>query len=412
MLANDTDADNLTAPLNAGLTVVGVSDPAHGSATFTPAGVAYTPNPNFNGSDSFTYIVCDPASACTSETVTLTVTPVADVPAPVADTATVAEDSSASSVDVLANDVDPDNLSAPFNGGLTVTAAGPAAHGTVAVAGDGLSVSYVPVADFNGSDSFSYTVCDAELTCTVATVSVTVTPVNDAPVATNDAAATDEDTPLSVPAPGVLGNDTDVDGDTLSAVVVDGPTHSATFTLHADGSYDYTPDPDFHGTDTFTYTANDASLNSNTATVTITVNSVNDAPVATDDTATTNEDTALTVAAPGVLANDSDADGDTLSAALVTDVAHGTLVLAADGSYTYTPAANFNGTDTFTYTASDGSLPSNVATVTITVNPVNDAPVATDDVASTNEDTALHVDAPGVLANDTDVESSVLIAAW
>ena len=293
VLANDTDADNLTAPYNTGLTVVSVSDPAHGSATSTPASVAYTPNPNFNGSDSFTYVVCDAALACDSQTVDVTVTPVPDAPAPVADTATVAEDSAASSVDVLANDVDPDNLSAPFNGGLTVTAAGPAAHGTVAVAGDGLSVSYAPVADFNGSDSFRYTVCDAELTCTVATVSVTVTPVNDAPVATNDAAATDEDTPLSVPAPGVLGNDSDVDGDTLSAVVVDGPTHSATFTLHADGSYDYTPDPDFHGTDTFTYTANDASLNSNPATVTITVNSVNDAPVATDDTATTNEDTAL-----------------------------------------------------------------------------------------------------------------------
>src|SRR4029077_8160208 len=131
VLANDTDADNLTAPFNAGLTVMGVSDPAHGSATFTSAGGAYTPNANFNGSDSFTYIVCDAASACSSETVSLTVTPVPDAPAPVADTATVAEDSPASPVDVLANDVDPDNLTAPFYAGLTVSAAGPAAHGTV-----------------------------------------------------------------------------------------------------------------------------------------------------------------------------------------------------------------------------------------------------------------------------------------
>ena len=354
VLANDTDADNLVAPLNVGLTVVGVSDPDHGSATFTPAGVAYTPNPNFYGSDSFTYIVCDPASACTSESVTLTVTPVADAPAPVADTATVAEDSSASSIDVLANDVDPDNLSAPFNGGLTVTAAGPAAHGTVAIAGGGLSVSYAPAADFNGSDSFSYTVCDAELTCTAATVTVTVTPVNDAPVAAADVASTNEDTPLSVPVPGVLGNDSDVDGDTLSALLVDGPAHAADFHLHANGSYDYTPDADFNGTDRFTYKANDGSLNSNVATVTITVNAVNDAPVATDDSASTNEDTPLTVAAPGVLGNDTDVDSDPLTAVLVTDAAHGTLVLTADGSFTYTPAANFNGTDSFTYKANDG----------------------------------------------------------
>ena len=230
VLANDTDADNLVAPLNAGLTVVGVSDPDHGSATFTPAGVAYTPNPNFYGSDSFTYIVCDPASACTSETVTLTVTPVADAPAPVGDTATVAEDSAASSIDVLDNDVDPDNLAAPLNGGLIVSAAGPAAHGTVTVAVDGLSVSYAPAANFNGSDSFSYTVCDAGPACTDATVAVTVTPVNDAPVANDDVAATNEDTPLTVTAPGVLGNDTDVEGDALTAAVVTGPTHAADFT--------------------------------------------------------------------------------------------------------------------------------------------------------------------------------------
>ena len=191
-----------------------------------------------------------------------------------------------------------------------------------------------------------------------------------------------------------------------------GPAHAADFHLHADGSYDYTPAANFNGTDTFTYQANDGTDNSNVATVTITVSPVNDAPVAVDDSASTNEDTTLTVAAPGVLGNDTDVDADPLTAALVTDVAHGTLALAADGSYTYTPAANFNGTDSFTYKVNDGSVDSTVATVTITVNAVNDAPVANDDVASTDEDTALHVDAPGLLANDTDVEGSTLTATW
>ena len=122
--------------------------------------------------------------------------------------------------------------------------------------------------------------------------------------------------------------------------------------------------------------------------MTITVTAVNDAPVAADDAYSTAEDTALTVAAPGVLGNDTDPDGDPLTAVLVSGPSHGTLTLNADGSFTYTPAANFNGTDSFTYRASDGTADSNLATVTITVTAVNDAPAATDDAYSTAEDTA------------------------
>ena len=150
-------------------------------------------------------------------------------------------------------------------------------------------------ADFNGSDSFTYQANDGSADSNPVTVTITVHAVNDAPVAVDDVASTDEDTPLHAVAPGVLGNDTDTEGDALSAAVVTGPAHAASFTLHADGSYDYTADPNFHGTDSFTYRANDGSADSNVATVTITVNSVNDAPVATDDVASTNEDTTLTV---------------------------------------------------------------------------------------------------------------------
>src|SRR6185295_17651618 len=121
----------------------------------------------------------------------------------------------------------------------------------------------------------------------------------------------------------------------------------------------------------------------------------------------TNEDTPLAVGAPGVLGNDTDADaGDTRTAVLVSTTTHGALVLNADGSFTYTPTANYNGPDSFTYQAKDaaGAL-SNTATVTITVNPVNDAPVAVDDAYNTNEDTLLAVAAPGVLGNDTDADA-------
>ncbi|NOG48612.1 MAG: tandem-95 repeat protein [Chloroflexi bacterium] len=225
----------------------------------------------------------------------------------------------------------------------------------------------------------------------------------------DDAYATDEDTALNIAAPGVLTNDTDVDGDSLTAVLVVGPTNG-TLTLNSDGSFIYTPNANFNGSDSFTYKANDGTADSNVATVTITVNPVNDAPVAVNDAYTTDEDVALNIAAPGVLTNDTDAEADPLTAVLVVGPTNGTLTLSSDGSFIYTPNVNFNGSDSFTYKANDGTVDSNVATVTITVNPVNDAPVAVNDAYTTDEDTTLNVAAPGVLTNDTDVDGDTLTA--
>jgi VCBS repeat-containing protein len=137
---------------------------------------------------------------------------------------------------------------------------------------------------------------------------------------------------------------------------------------------------------------------------------VNDAPVAFDDSYSTNEDTALTVPAAGVLGNDTDLDGGTLHAALVAGPAHGALTLNPDGSFSYLPSLNYNGPDSFTYRANDGQNDSAVATVAITVTAVNDAPVAGADSYSTDEDTALIVAAAGVLGNDTDVDGGTLHA--
>src|SRR5205814_1952664 len=148
------------------------------------------------------------------------------------------------------------------------------------------------------------------------------------------------------------------------------------------GSFTYTPAAGFHGADSFTYHANDGALDSNSATVAITVTSVNHAPVAGNDSYSVAEDNNLTVAAAGVLANDSDVDGDPLTAVLDSGPSHGNLTLNGNGSFTYTPAANYNGADSFTYHASDGSLSSNSATVAITITPVNDAPVAGNDTYS------------------------------
>src|SRR5207249_4733820 len=143
------------------------------------------------------------------------------------------------------------------------------------------------------------------------------------------------------------------------------------------------------------------ALSSNVATVALTITAVNDAPVAANDSSTTAEDTALTVGAPGVLGNDTDDRKSAVKAELVAGPSHGTLALNTNGSFTYTPAANFSGADSFTYTASDGPLSSNVATVALTITAVNDAPVAANDSFTTAEDTALTVAAPGVLGNDT-----------
>src|SRR6185312_213464 len=166
----------------------------------------------------------------------------------------------------------------------------------------------------------------------------------------------------------------DIDGDALTVTSVTSKTGSVT--TNADGTITYTPAPDFNGAGTIDYTISDGKGGTDTAAVTVTVSAISDPPVATDDSVTTPEDTAVTGA---VLSNDTDVDGDSLTAALVSGPKNGTLAFNTDGTFTYTPDADFNGTDSFTYQASDGTADSNVATASITVSPVNDPPVAADD---------------------------------
>ena len=239
----------------------------------------------------------------------------------------------------------------------------------------------------------------AELTTTVPGVTpviedVTIglmaaAPANTAPVANGDSFTINEDTALTVPAPGVIANDTDVDGDPLVATLVAGPAHGA-LAFHGDGSFSYTPAANFNGIDSFTYRVSDTVAASNLAIVSITVNAVNDPPTAAPDSYSTNENTALFISAPGVLANDADTvEGSPLTAQLVSSPVHGHLTLNANGSFSYTPDADYNGPDAFSYKASDGHDTSNTVTVTLTVNPADDAPVATNQSATTAEDTAI-----------------------
>jgi VCBS repeat-containing protein len=363
VLANDSDLDGDSLMMDL---VLGA---AHGLPTFFVDGsFAYQPANDFNGTDKFKYRAFDGKLYSETVTVTINVRPVNDAPAARSDSYATDEDTPLdvpTAAGVLSNDsdVEGDALSA-------AVASGPS-QGTLRLGGDG-SLSYTPDADYNGIDSFEYLASDGADSGT-ATVTIEVKATQDATTANGDSYQTGEDTPLSVEAPGVLANDSDPDG-ALAAGLVSGPSHGS-LDLRGDGSLSYTPDPNYNGSDSFEYSASDGA-EFGTATVTIEVEAAQDAPAANGDAYATDEDTQLVVEGPGVLANDSDADGDAMAAALVSGPSHGSLELRGDGSLSYTPNAGYNGTDSFSYRAGDGTLDSDAATVTFEVRPVDDAPPA------------------------------------
>ncbi len=372
VLANDSD------PESGALTASLFNQPRHGTVTMSADGAfVYTPSPLFHGTDSFIYLVTDSAGAVTAQTVTLTVAN--NNVAPVAgDDAYTVDRNGVLTVDathgVLGNDADADGDA------LQVLAAAPPQHGTLTLNADG-SFTYTPHFGYAGPDSFSYIVRDPSGDEDVATVHLTVRLPNGAPVTAGDAYQVDEGGALVVDAAaGVLANDSDPDGDTLSAQVVLGP-RNGTLVLAADGSFVYTPNPGFSGTDSFVYAAGDGREGSQ-ATVTLTVNPVNAAPVGQADAyAVTAGDSLNVDALRGVLANDSDPDGDALSVSLLQGPRNGQFVLNADGSFQYTPDSGFTGADTFTYALRDGGTAVPV-TVTLTVSPRPGRVITLDDGAN------------------------------
>jgi hypothetical protein len=389
VLANDNDGPDVGETL----TVASVTQGTNGSVTFTATGVSYTPNADFFGSDSFTYTIGDGNGGSDTATVDVTVTNVNDDPVAGDDTATVLEDSGANAIAVLANDNDGPDVGET----LTVTAVTQGTNGSVTFTATG--VSYTPNADYFGSDSFTYTISDGNRGSDTATVNVTVTNVNDDPVAGDDTATVDEDSGANAIA--VLANDNDGPdvGETLSiSSVTQGVNGSVAITGGGTG-LTYTPNANYFGSDSFTYTIGDGNGGSDTATVEVTVTNVNDDPVAGDDTATVLEDSGANAIA--VLANDNDGPdvGEILTVTAVTQGANGSVTFTATG-VSYTPNADYFGSDSFTYTISDGNGGSDTATVNVTVTNVNDDPVATDDTAIVAEDSGAN--AISVLANDND----------
>ncbi len=374
--ATDVDGDSVAYALATGAANGAVVVNANG--TFT-----YTPNGNYNGSDSFTYTVSDGNGGSSTYTVTVNVAAVNDVPVATNGAASGNEDSVISgSLVGLASDVDGDTLTYSLNS--------QASNGTVSINSATGAYTYTPNANFNGNDSFTFAVSDGNGGVVTATVNLTVTPVNDAPVASALTVNATEDQVLN----GTLPAATDVDGDTVTYALNTGAANG-TVTVNGNGSFIYVPNANFNGTDAFTYTVSDGNGGSSTYTVTVNVANVNDVPVGANGAATTAEDVVLN----GNLPAATDLDGDTLTYALATGPANGTVVVNANGSYTYTPAANFNGNDSFTFTVSDGNGGVVTYTQSITVTAVNDAPIAQDQTLPAIEDTVLN---GSVTATDAD----------
>ncbi len=375
IIATDIENDALTftlttPPVNGTL----VLDPVTGQFTFTP-------NANYNGSDGFVVTVTDSRGNSTNTSITLNIAPVNDAPTTNDINLTTDEDVPVNG-QVVAQDIENDTLS--------YFVSGQPANGTVVLnpaTGDFL---YTPNSNYNGSDSFVVTVIDGNGGTTTSTVTIGVTPVNDAPVSSDLSLLTDEDVPVS----GQIVA-TDVDGDFLGYTVSSQPINGTVVLDAATGGFTYSPNADYNGSDSFIVTISDGNGGTTTSTVTIGINPVNDAPVSSDQNLTTPEDTAL---AGQITA--TDVDGDTLGYVLSGQPTNGTVALnPATGGFIYTPSSNYNGSDSFVVTVSDGNGGTTTSIVNIGVTPVNDAPVSNNQNLTTPEDTAL---AGQITATDVD----------
>ena len=369
--ATDEDGDTLTWSIQS----QGSNGTASASGTGTSKAISYTPNANYNGSDSFVVLVSDGKGGEDTITVNVTIDPQNDNPDAVNDTPTVTEDSSNNSLDVLGNDTD-----APDSGEtLTITAVGATDNGGTAV-NNTTSITYTPAPDFSGTEVFTYTVGDGNGGSDTATVTVTVSEENDAPVITEGASTAvtmDEDgspTPFSLTL-----NATDVDGDTLTWSI---QSQGSNGTAAASGTgtskaISYTPNTNYNGSDSFVVLVSDGSGGEDTITVNVTIDPQNDNPDAVDDGFTIDENTTNNTLL--VLGNDTTPDsGETLTITAVGATDNGGTATNNTNNILYTPFAGFIGTEVFTYTIGDGNGRFDTATVTITVRDVNEDPVITE----------------------------------
>lgn len=335
------------------LTFTVMITPAHGTLTGTPPNLTYNPAANYFGSDSFTFKVNDGLADSAAATISLTVNSVNDAPNAVPQTITMQEDTSRS-ITLLGNDLE--------GSPLTFSIVTGPSHGTLfPSAGTSATRQYFPTANYFGSDSFTFKVNDGTTDSVAVTVNILIMGINDAPSATSQSVNVVEDTATAITLAGA-----DVEGSALTFTVLTMPG-SGVLTGTAP-NLTYAPNANVTGTDSFTFRVRDGSLNSLSATVSITITPVNDAPVANSQSATINRNSTNNP----ITLSGTDIEGSALTFAIGTPPAHGTLG-GSGANRTYTPTAAYLGPDSFTFTANDGTVGSNTATVSITV--VNGPPV-------------------------------------
>lgn len=400
VLANDTDAEGDT------LTANEFFSPKNGQLQLNEDGTfTYQPDPGFTGVDGFVYQVDDGTSKSSLAAVTIEVNDPNIAPEGANDFYSVEEDGLLTVLaenGVVVNDSDENGDS------LIVEMMSGTENGEVELLPDG-SFTYAPDADFNGTDAFTYRVSDGEKMSDLVVVELEVAAVNDAPQAVGETFTIEEDGVLDIADPmnGLLSNDSDMEESPLILVAESMPEHGQ-LTLNDDGTFNYIPEPDYHGMDSFSYRVSDGEMESEPVIVDILVTSVHDAPVAGNDFFEIQEDEVLAVSENGLLENDQQHDAEKLMTELVDLPQHGVVELNEDGTFEYTPDADFNGVDAFTYRLADATQPSDLAVVEILVESVNDAPITGGESFATDSETPISISMEGLLENDYDVDGDEL----
>ncbi len=356
---NDVEGDNLT------VNITPISGVSNGTLILNSNGTySYIPNSNFFGTDSFIYEICDDGNPnlCTQATVNITVNSINDAPLLQNDFLQIQEDAVLSG-NVLTNAGDVENHTLS----VTTSPVTNTGNGTIILNANG-TYTYTPYTNFFGVDSFVYEVCDngTPVACSTASVTINIVKENDAPIAVNDTETATEDISLNG---NIATNDSDVEGDNLTVNTMPITlTQNGALSLLVTGSYTYTPNVDFYGTDTFEYEICDdgSPILCDTASVTIDVMPVNDAPIPLPDTLSMFANSSIQ---DNVLLNDSDIENDGLITMTtpVVSPSNGTLIIQSNGNIDYTPNSNFVGTDSFTYEVCDSGTPIMCDTETVTI---------------------------------------------
>ncbi|WP_408595623.1 tandem-95 repeat protein [Limnohabitans sp.] len=410
LLTNDTDVDIATD--GQVLSISAVGNATHGSVAFVTLAdgsrrIAFTPDANYSGSASFEYAVSDGVGGVAVATMVVNLSAVNDAPDAVADSVSATEDTllTVTSTSLLDNDSDVDNL----HSALRIVGVSNATHGSVSLSADG-SISFSPDLNYFGLATFNYTVSDGVGGFSVGIATVNIAPVNDSPVAVGEIYSGNEDVVATFSVASLLDNDSDVDNahSQLSILSVGGATHGSVSLVTTNGNTNvvFTPDLNFYGTASFTYTISDGVGGTATASMSLNFTSVNDAPVVNNELYAGKRNVSYSLLASALLTNDTDVETPSnLTLASVGNAQHGSVSLV-NGNILFVPVSGYSGRGSFDYVVRDADGGQTTGTTQIDFSYVNANPTAVDDSFSGTEDTSLSITTAQLLANDSDTDNA------